>query len=264
LVHAAFFRVEGYFMELLNFTAGAIIFKAGDPSTSAFLIRAGTVELLRGSSDSAAPLAQLGPGEVFGEMSLIEERPHALIARAVSDVQLSGLSRAEFELLLTSDPATFRVYLATLFERLRTLSAQVEAKRALVPIKSDVTVTIHPLTRRSAATLPHDGLPVTKYPFRIGRAAADNEAIPLDLNDLWLIDQAPYHISRNHALLEREGDVVIVKDRGSSLGTYVNDILIGGSADDRQMTLEDGDNILVLGGRMFPYHFRININRGQS
>jgi CRP-like cAMP-binding protein len=191
-------------MDLLNFSAGAIIFKAGEPSTSAFLIREGMVELLRDNSDGATRLAQLGPGEVFGEMSLIEERPHALTARAVSDVQLSGLSRAEFELLLTSDPSMLRVYLATLFERLRTLSAQVEAKRALLPIKSDLTVTIHPLTRRAAATLPQDGLPVTKYPFRIGRAAADTEAIPLDLNDLWLIDQKPYHISRNHALLERE------------------------------------------------------------
>lgn len=251
-------------MELLNYIAGQIIFKAGQPSTSAFLIRAGTVELLRDGSDAGARLAQLGPGEVFGEMSLIEERPHALTARAVSDVQLSGLSRAEFEDLLTSDPSMLRVYLATLFERLRTLSAQVEAKRALVPIRNDFAVTIHPLTRRAAATLPQDGLRVTKYPFRIGRAAADNEAIPLDLNDLWLIDQKPYHISRNHALLEREGDVLIVKDRGSSLGTYVNDILIGGSAVEHQMPLEDGDNILVLGARMSPYHFRVNITRGQS
>lgn len=251
-------------MDLLNFTTDSIIFKAGEPSTSAFLIREGTVELLRDSSEGTTSLTQLGPGEVFGEMSLIEERPHSLTARAASDVQLSGLSRAEFEDLLTSDPSRLRVYLATLFERLRTLSRQVEAQRGLLPIRSALTVTIHPLTRRAAATLPQDGLPVTRYPFRIGRAAEDNEAIPLDLNDLWLIDQKPYHISRNHALLEREGDGVIVKDRGSSLGTYVNDLLIGGTATEHQMRLEDGDNILVLGGRMSPYHFRVHILRGQS
>lgn len=250
-------------MDLLEFPAGAVIFNAGDASTSAYLIRSGTVELLGDSSGSAAPLAQLGPGEVFGEMSLIEERPRGLTARAVSAVQLSSLTRSEFELLLTADPATFRIYLATLFERLRTLSAQLEAAKASPsPVVSNLTVTIHPLTRRAAATLPHEGLLVTKYPFRIGRAAANHEAVPLDLNDLWLVDQMPFNISRNHALLQREGDAVIVKDRGSSLGMYVNDVQIGGSAVNHQMTLEDGDNILVLGRRMSPYQFRVHIARG--
>ena len=250
-------------MDLLDFPAGAVIFKAGEPSGTAYRIRSGTVELLRDGSGSGARLAQLGPGEVFGEMSLIEERPHSLTARAVSAVQLSSLTRDEFEHLLTSDPATFRIYLATLFERLRTLSAQVEAaKAAPSPTPSDLTVTIHPLTRRAAATLPREGLLVTKYPFRIGRAAAEDEAIPLDVNDLWLIDQKPFNISRNHALLQREADTVIVKDRGSWLGTYVNDMQIGGNVPQRQMSLEDGDNILVLGSRMSPYQFRVHISRG--
>ncbi|HEY7328843.1 MAG TPA: cyclic nucleotide-binding domain-containing protein [Gemmataceae bacterium] len=250
-------------MNQLDFSAGAVIFKAGDPSTAAYRIRSGTVELLRDGSGSGPRLAQLGPGEVFGEMSLIEERPHSLTARAVSAVQLSSLTRAEFEDLLTSDPATFRIYLATLFERLRTLSAQVDAtKAAPAPTPSDLVVTIHPLTRRAAATLPRDGLPITKYPFRIGRAAAEDEAIPLDVNDLWLSDQKPFNISRNHAEIQREADTVIVKDRGSWLGTHVNDVHIGGNTGKNQMTLEDGDNILVLGGRMSPYQFRVHISRG--
>jgi hypothetical protein len=195
-------------------------------------------------------------------MSLIEERPHSLTARAVTAVQLSGLARAEFEQLLTTDPVAFRMYLRTLFERLRSLSAQVEGTRA-APLSSPsgISVTIHPVTRRAAATLPHEGLQVNKYPFRIGRAAAQHEEIPLDMNDLWLVDEMPFNISRNHALLEIEDDQVIVKDRGSSLGIHVNDVHIGGKAADRQITLEDGDNVVVLGGRMSPYQFRINVAR---
>src|SRR4029077_2888750 len=115
-----------------------------------------------------------------------------------------------------------------LFERLRTLSAQVAAASIGTSlITSDVSVTIHPLTRRAAATLPHEGLRVTKYPFRIGRAAAEDEEIPLDVNDLWLNDHSPLNISRNHASLECKGNYVIVKYRGSSLGIYVNDVHIG-------------------------------------
>ncbi|MBI3864720.1 MAG: cyclic nucleotide-binding domain-containing protein, partial [Planctomycetia bacterium] len=148
-------------MELLELLQGAVVFRAGDPGTHAYLIRKGSVELVRGEGDAAVSLARLEAGEVFGEMSLIEERPHSLSARAASHVLLSSLTRDEFEELLTSDPATFRIYLKVLFERLRELSAKVEAASSKAgPPASAVSVTIHPLTRRSAATLPHEGLQV--------------------------------------------------------------------------------------------------------
>jgi CRP-like cAMP-binding protein len=256
-------------MDLLEFPAGTIIFNAGDEASRAYLIRSGTIELLRGKAGTTVRLAQLESGEVFGEMSLIEERPHSLTARAASDVELTALPRDEFENLLTTDPATFRVYLKTLFERLRSLSAQVvKAKTAPAPQAvpqrpaSGVSVTIHPLTRRAAATLPAEGLQVNKYPFRIGRAAAEHEEIPMDLNDMWLNDQKPFNISRNHALLELEAGEVLVKDRGSSLGLYVNDMQIGGRSEEHQIALEDGDNVVVLGGRMSPYQFRIEVSHG--
>ena len=247
-------------MELLEIRAGEVIFQAGDPATRAFLIREGTVELLGGTADSLVRLARLEIGEVFGEMSLIEERPHSLTAKAVGAVQLSGLTRSEFERMLTADPATFRIYLKSLFERLRTLSAQVAVSAIeTLPRVRNIAVTIHPLTRRAAATLPHDGLIVDKFPFRIGRAAAEDEEIPLDFNDLWLNDHSPLNVSRNHASLEREGDKVLLKDRGSSLGISVNDIHIGGKSAIRQIALEEGDNVVVLGGSMSPFQFRIHV-----
>jgi CRP-like cAMP-binding protein len=247
-------------MELLEFCAGEVIFQSGDPASRAFLIREGTVELLGGTAGSPVRLARLDAGEVFGEMSLIEERPHSLTAKAVGAVQLSGLTRSEFERTLTADPATFRIYLKSLFERLRTLSAQVAASTIeTLPSVRNIAVTIHPLTRRAAATLPHEGLVVDKYPFRIGRAAQQDEEIPLDVNDLWLIDHSPLNVSRNHASLEREGDQVLMKDRGSSLGMYVNDTHIGGKSGERQIALEEGDNVVVLGSGMSPYQFRIHV-----
>jgi CRP-like cAMP-binding protein len=247
-------------MNLLDYPAGAVIFQAGDPATRAFLIREGTVELLGGPVDSLVRLARLKAGEVFGEMSLIEERPHSLTARAVGAVQLSGLTRSEFERTLTADPATFRIYLKSLFERLRTLSSQIAAVTSETSSGvRDIAVTIHPLTRRAAATLPHEGLIVDKFPFRIGRAAAEDEDIPLDFNDLWLNDHSPLNVSRNHASLEREGDKVLLKDRGSSLGISVNDVHIGGKSVDRQIELEEGDNVVILGGSMSPFQFRIHV-----
>jgi CRP-like cAMP-binding protein len=249
-------------MDLLSYPAGAFIFSAGDPAARAFQIRSGTVQLLNGTDERPVRLAQLGPGEVFGEMSLIEERPHSLTAQAVTDLEVVGLTRLEFESLLVTDPGALREYLKTLFERLRSLTQQVAAANpgqvAALAVRR-ANVTIHPLTRRAAATLPVEGLRIEKFPFRIGRAAADYEKLPLDMNDLWLNDQSPFNISRNHALVEIVEGKVVVKDRGSSLGMNVNEVQIGGKTKVREMVLEEGDNVVVLGGRMSPYHFRIEV-----
>jgi CRP-like cAMP-binding protein len=249
-----------------EYPAGSVIFRAGGPSACAYRIVKGTVELVSPNDAIPARLVELGPGEVFGEMSLIEERPHSFTARAVTAVELSSLTADEFEELLTADPATFRIYLKKLFERLRTLSSRDEAipgaDEAAAPKPSTMPiVTIHPLSRRAAATLPIDGLKLARFPFRIGRASSKHEDGPVELNELWLVDQAPFNVSRHHAAIECKSPDVSVEDRGSKLGIYVNDVHIGGSNPIRQATLEDGDNVVVLGVRTSPYQFRVHVER---
>ena len=241
------------------FLPNAVIFRPGDPGVRAYLIREGTVELIR-ETDENSPLAVLGPGEVFGEMSLIEERPHTLTARARGTVKAHGLTRDEFERLLTTDPAMFRTYLKTLFERLRVLSARFETVVA-EPISStrEVSATIHPLTRRAAESLPEDGLVIPKFPFRIGRASEARENDALDLNDLWLLDREPFHVSRNHAIFNLHEGAVLVVDRGSKRGIHVNDVHIGVREARTHAILEEGDNVVILGGHSSPYQFRVHV-----
>lgn len=251
-------------MESVEVAAGRLIVMVGDPATKAYLIRKGTVELRRGTGDSNDLEEQLGPGQVFGELALLEEHPHALSARAISDVQLSVLPRSEFELLLSGVPADYTAFLTALFDRLRKVGpaaivGATPGTALATPIHESLT--IHPLTRRAAATLPRDGLVVDKFPFKIGRAAAQNEEIPKEINDLWLSDQMPFNVSRNHAVIERIGSKIVIKDRGSSLGMFVNEVQIGGRLREREVVLDEGDNIVVLGGPMSPYQFRINLTR---
>lgn len=250
-------------MESVAVPAGGLIVMVGDPATKAFLIRKGTVELRRGTGGTTDVEEHLGVGQVFGELALLEEHTYALSARAVSDVELTVLPKSEFELLLSGVPADYTAFLKALFERAKkgTSSSAATPETALAVSSVHDLVTIHPLTRRAAATLPREGLVVDKFPFRIGRAAAQNEEIPSDVNDLWLSDQMPFNVSRTHAVLERVGNRVVVKDRGSSLGMFVNETQIGGRAREKQMALDEGDNIVVLGGPMSPYQFRISLTR---
>jgi CRP-like cAMP-binding protein len=250
-----------------KFYAGTFIFRAGDPGERAYLIREGKVDLLRGDAERPERIGHLGPGDVFGETSLVEERPNQLTAWAVTAVKATTLTREEFEKLLATEPATVNVFLKAVFERVRTATgegdaAATAATTAAQPAASIVSVTIHPLSRRAAETLPDEGLLIPKFPFRMGRASEHIEREPLDLNDLWLLDREPFNVSRNHVSIELQGNTVLVKDRGSSMGTYVNDDFLGGEAKVRQAALVDGDNVLILGGRTSPYQFRVHVTRG--
>lgn len=166
-------------MERLEYPAGAVIFMVGDPAVKSFLIHSGKVELRRGTADSNDRTSQLGPDEVFGEMSLIDERPHSMSARALTKVHLTAISRDEFEQILTLVPDNFRIHLNALLGKLSSLSTQASATQIIVPPPPKVTyVSIHPLTRIAASMLPRDGLWIQKFPFRIGRSAKEYEATP--------------------------------------------------------------------------------------
>ena len=256
-----------------EFAAGHVFFRPGDPGERAYLLHDGQVELLAGAAEPLTRVGLFGPGDVFGEMALIEERPRALTARAVTAGRATPLTRDEFEHQLTHDPARARQYLRSLFERLRSLSARVAGDIELVtdpePAPPELpgpgrpggwAVVVHPLTRKAAETLPDEGLRVTRFPLRIGRAAAANEPEALDLNDLWLLDEKPYSVSRNHCEVHLDARGPVVRDRGSHLGCVVNDAPIGGRAPMGYARLLPGENVLVLGGRMSPYQFRVTVS----
>jgi CRP-like cAMP-binding protein len=241
------------------FAACHVFFNPGDAADTAYLIQSGRVEIIGGNG--GVPIAILGPGSVFGEMALIEERPHSATARAVTAGSVCRMSRAEFERDLLRDPARCRAYLQGLFERLRTQSARLAAPAAPAQQGPAFTLTIRPLTRKAAACLPDEGLPVDRFPFRIGRASEAREPEGFDLNDLWLLDEQPFNVSRNHLLIDIEDEGPMLRDRGSKLGTVVNEVPIGGRMMATAAPLVLGENVVVVGGGRSPYQFLIDVRK---
>ena len=251
-------------MAVKNFRAGEVLFRPGDPSECAYLLESGQVEILRGEQGQQRRVALIGPGDVIGEMALVEERPHAMTARAVTDGAATTMTRSEFEHGLLHDPQRSRRYLRGLFERLRELAARAEgappALPSAAPVPAAVRVTLYPLTGKAAESLSEGGWVLPRFPFRIGRAAEAREEQPLDLNDLWILDTAPFQVSRNHLSIDIfDGRQVIVRDRGSHLGTVVNDQPIGGRLRTSVAVLSAGDNTIVVGSPDSPYQYRLTV-----
>src|SRR5215471_1428472 len=65
-------------LEAVNFPVGKTIFNYGDPGDSLFIIRSGEVEIFFKDDTGAHVLLEMaGPGEVFGELSLLDQGPRS-------------------------------------------------------------------------------------------------------------------------------------------------------------------------------------------
>ncbi len=99
---------------------GDILFREGQSGDSLYVIGEGKIKLGRSSSDGRENLvAILGPGEMFGELSLFDPGPRTMTATAVAETQLLALGNDSLTGLLTGRPEVAKTLLAALAQRLR-------------------------------------------------------------------------------------------------------------------------------------------------
>ncbi len=305
------------------FQPGQVIFREGDTSQEAYRILRGRVEISILADGKPVILAQLGEGDIFGEMAMVDERPRSASAQALEVTECEVLTPENFNDLVLQRPEVLIPYMASFFERLRTandrlrlemrLRAKAESQvsvgaapapvaRVAVPVITPIarpsleltrvappapmvvaagqpaapaptpvapppaggyqSVVLTALTEHAKARLPEAVVTIGKFPFRIGRKhdTPGKGATVFASNDLPVADEKPYQISRNHCSIEREGDHFFVRDRGSSVGTVVNDKPIGLAEDTLTCDLRGGDNILLLGADDSPFKFKITLS----
>ena len=89
---------------------GEFLCKEGDPSNAAYVIQSGTLDVFLERKDVSVPLAQLGANDVLGEIALLDGQPRTAHVRAMSDVTLFEIDRAEFDFLRRNlHPAAYKV-----------------------------------------------------------------------------------------------------------------------------------------------------------
>ena len=80
--------------------AGTVLFREGEPGHDMYVIQAGRVELLRKVKDRESVLAVLPPGEFFGEMAILNNRPRSATAIVVEDARLLVIGPRTFEAMI--------------------------------------------------------------------------------------------------------------------------------------------------------------------
>jgi hypothetical protein len=259
-----------------HFQPGQIIFKEGDKSNEAYYLVSGAVEISVATSHGKQVLAQLGGGEIFGEMGMIMDRPRSATATAMEATLVETVTEPEFESYFIQNPDRLHAYLATLFERIRKTDLLLQVAEApppapVVPAKAPKPTPTGPAAPEPVYRLKlrscyeeaqeHNAVSttITKLPFRIGRSYFDTAVSALARNDLSLEDHTPYHLSRNHCEIDFQGGRFVLRDRGSKLGTLVNGRPISVDSGSILALLEAGENTLQLGGEGSPHRFVLSI-----
>ena len=81
------------------------VYLPGDPANAVYLLKNGRIKVSRITEDGKElTLAILGPGEVFGELEVLEETPRDTLAEALDEALLFVFDRKDFDQILRESP----------------------------------------------------------------------------------------------------------------------------------------------------------------
>jgi CRP/FNR family cyclic AMP-dependent transcriptional regulator len=121
------FEQLGRYAKHATLKRGATIFSKGDPGNSLIAVISGTVKISISSPDGRnAILNLIGPGEIFGEVAVLDGHARTADAIANTNCEIFVIDRREFLPFVRSQPALAMKFIELLCTRLRWTSDQVE------------------------------------------------------------------------------------------------------------------------------------------
>jgi signal transduction histidine kinase len=100
--------------------AGTVLFREGDPADRVYAIWSGRLRIQHEvGAGEVLVMRECVPGEVVGELSLLDQRPRSATVVVAEDARLVSLSRDDFSHLITSKPEVTLALLQALSHRLR-------------------------------------------------------------------------------------------------------------------------------------------------
>jgi CRP-like cAMP-binding protein len=108
-----------------DFSDGDIICRQGELGDRMFIIQAGRAVVLHTHKGAEKVVGVLGPGEVFGEMSIFEKQPRSATVRAKGATRVLTLDKKWFLKQIQKDPSLAWRVMEQMSRRIRNLDAEV-------------------------------------------------------------------------------------------------------------------------------------------
>ncbi|MCP5141711.1 MAG: cyclic nucleotide-binding domain-containing protein [Gammaproteobacteria bacterium] len=160
-IHAVFTR-----MEPVKVRAGEVVIRQGQPGDYFYAIQEGRCSVVRETprDPNGIKLAELGPGDSFGEEALLSDAPRNATVTMLADGELMRLAKADFDSLLKA-PAMESLTLDEARSRIaagaRWLDVRLPGEFAKARIKGAVNIPLFFLRKKAAALDP--GVPYVVY-----------------------------------------------------------------------------------------------------
>lgn len=123
--------------QLKTYLQNEVIFREGEVGDCAYLIEKGRVLIYVNKGDTEVALKVLGEGEVFGEMSLIDNSPRSASCRALDSAHLIMVTKDQLIDRIQGADAVVRLLMRAFLERLRSQNDSIRGKA--VASRSQIT-----------------------------------------------------------------------------------------------------------------------------
>lgn len=108
-----------------TYANGEVIFSEGDRGDAMYVIQFGQVRIVKRTPTTEIVLATLGPGEIFGEMALLDQQERSASAVAVGEARVLTVDRRKFFASMSHDPTLAFKILSSMSARIRHLDQNV-------------------------------------------------------------------------------------------------------------------------------------------
>ncbi len=134
-----------------SFPASTRVFHEGDHSDACYIVSAGSFRVTREHSDGRAiTLATLGPGDIFGELAMLDGEVRSASVEALSDGELLALPASDVRALLARHPEITVKLVAALVRRLRAANERI-SRQSFQTVPSRVAGVLSQLVEQEAA-----------------------------------------------------------------------------------------------------------------
>lgn len=130
----------------VRFKSGEYVFREGDLGDAAFIVNSGMIDITINRGDGEALLSRLGPGDIFGEMAVIDERPRTANALVHEDCELVPITREALNKRLDSNDSIVTLLLKVVLRRYRSTLQRYVAHQPL----PDFTIQTESKVRKDA------------------------------------------------------------------------------------------------------------------
>lgn len=126
-----------------SFPKGAVLFRDGESNREMYVIHSGRVKITKQVKDAEKTLALLGPGEFFGEMATLLDKPRSATAEAIEDSFLIVIEPQTFETMISTDAGIAAKIIKKLAGRILEADEKIES----LMLKDNMSRVVHILMR---------------------------------------------------------------------------------------------------------------------